>query len=940
MNADEQEMRNILKTSIISMGFSILMGGGGIVCKNRSFEPEIDQKRNTARNMPEDAVFRLNSFEDEPFWRELNPLSGVNISSAHTTHGNKTIKIESGYVEIDMCKHDDWSGYDTLLIDVFVEDELPVDIFIEIWDKETKDYWTRVNYWTAVSPGENTVRIPLNQLFVGEKSRPGRNLILNSIKRLLLGVKGSHPTAVFIDNVRLEKDIETRKHLFDGLFAFDFGEKNSPLMPGFRRVTPEADYNAANGYGFKEAKIWRAFNVLQPDPLYQDFICVESGGFAVDLPNGAYHVWVNWDNPSGYWGEVQRYRSRRLFAEGTPIIADAMDFETFKEKYFKYWNIEDGPEIDTFDKYQAAYYRERSFDIEVADGQLNLDFSGENWACSISAIVLFPKTKEKDGEAFLNYITARRKQFFDGAFKRVLHRPTGTYQLTAADRLQGYVVFSRDYMKDVYYNDLPEKNEVDAVVKGAGFQGEMEPLTVSVYPSKTLGNVTISVTDLVGPGVIPKEDVSIGYVSYRLLRKTMEGSVYTIAPRFIVPRDTVSVDSGGTRRFWLTVRVPVDAPPGIYRGAIRVTAERAKQRDIPVAFRVYSGLLDAVDVPAGPWGYSIDIPWFEDDVKTIEWNRRMALVSLRTLKKNGFTSFSGMPTMRYSGFEDGRPAIDFKTADEQMALARSVGFSMPIVSYTRLEGLDLYQRDIAAMRHAGYNDYAAFIKSVFGTIETHGRQKDWLPVYFNIGDEPVGDDLTKSIENAAAYRKAYPSGPPYFTAATSFNSKDSDDGHFKLATEVHVANLCGHDEASVRRLRSQGGDWAFYNGEGRWTYGIYMFKAVKEFDMKFRLNWHWNNAAGDPYYALDCREDDYAWANATPEGELMMSVEFEREMREGLDDYRYLLTLWGLATAKNDTKGLDIIKQQMGNFKLGDVSTTIDWQAFRNNIAENIERLR
>ena len=60
--------------------------------------------------------------------------------------------------------------------------------------------------------------------------------------------------------------------------------------------------------------------------------------------------------------------------------------------------------------------------------------------------------------------------------------------------------------------------------------------------------------------------------------------------------------------------------------------------------------------------------------------------------------------------------------------------------------------------------------------------------------------------------------------------------------------------------------------------------------MKFRLSWHWNAVAGDPFYALDCREDDYAWCNTSPAGELIPSVEFER-LREGLDDYRRLITL-------------------------------------------------
>lgn len=51
-----------------------------------------------------------------------------------------------------------------------------------------------------------------------------------------------------------------------------------------------------------------------------------------------------------------------------------------------------------------------------------------------------------------------------------------------------------------------------------------------------------------------------------------------------------------------------------------------------------------------------------------------------------------------------------------------------------------------------------------------------------------------------------------------------------------------------------------------------------------------NVVAGDPDYALDCREDEYAWCNVTPDGRLVPSAKFER-IREGLDDYRRLITL-------------------------------------------------
>ena len=90
--------------------------------------------------------------------------------------------------------------------------------------------------------------------------------------------------------------------------------------------------------------------------------------------------------------------------------------------------------------------------------------------------------------------------------------------------------------------------------------------------------------------------------------------------------------------------------------------------------------------------------------------------------------------------------------------------------------------------------------------------------------------------------------------------------------------------------------------------------------MKFRLSWHWNAAAGDPYYALDCREDDYAWCNATPDGKLIPWIEFER-LREGLDDYRRLLTLARLAKEKAGTPAAQaarkLIATRLAAFKLG-----------------------
>jgi len=252
------------------------------------------------------------------------------------------------------------------------------------------------------------------------------------------------------------------------------------------------------------------------------------------------------------------------------------------------------------------------------------------------------------------------------------------------------------------------------------------------------------------------------------------------------------------------------------------------------------------------------------------------------------------------------------------------------------------------MKAAGFTDYSEFVKAVYGEVQKHADAAGWLPVYWNLADEPIGDDLKRSAENAEAYRKAFPKGPPLFTAASSFTGDKADDPHFRLSKAVHVADWNGHDEASVNLLHGAGGEWAFYNGGNRWTFGDYLYKAAKEFGLKFRISWHWNVVAGDPYYALDCREDDYAWCNATPDGRLVPSVEFER-VREGLDDYRHLLTLARLAAAKPDTAeakaARDLLAARMGAFKLGQRDHDAlfgpdDWATFRRRAAEAIEALR
>ena len=881
----------------------------------------------------------ITSFEDG------NPFSTASVAAMHATDGSKALRIDRGYAV--MMAPQDWSGYDYLKVDTYTDAAQPMPVGIEIQDTGTRDYWTRVNYQTVVPPGQSTLLLPLHQLYVGEKSRPGRRLILNGITRLVFSVGDAPAAPLFLDKLRLERDNTASAALFDGLYAFDFGTGKSPVMDGFTPISPATLYNPARGYGLKDARVWRASDVLQPDPLYQDFISIESGGLAVDVPNGKYRVFVNIDSPAGFWGELQTYRDRSVLAQGKTMISETQNFASFSKKYFQFWDTEDLPSDDVFDKYDRGHFSEKTFDVDVRNGQLYLEFRGQNWACSISAVVIFPVEKAAEGARFLEWTRQKRKFYFDNSFKRILHRPTGDpVNPSSVESQRGYVLFRRDFMRDLYYNDTPFRDERDGPLSGEAFAGQDEPLALAVLPLKNLGKGMVTASALIAAqGTIPASAVEIGYVSYRLARVTGDGAVYSILPRLVIPKNIVPLPAGVARQYWLTVHTPPSAAPGEYSGEVKFTPEAGPPAVVAVRFRVRKGVLAAADIPVGPFGGAMQVPWLDDDPETAASAAAMTEKSLRAMRAHGFTLFTGWPSVTYKEFRNGKPVLDFTLADRQMNLAREAGF-LALDSYgAGISGFRPYDQDLDQMRAAGFNDYSAFIRAVYGAVGQHAREKNWLPVFWNIGDEPVGDDLQKAVANSQAYRAAFPQGPPLFTAATSLTGSDRNDPHLLFSKALHIAMLNGHDEPALKMLRDAGGEWAFYNQGSRWTYGEYLFKAVREFGARFRLAWHWNAVAGDPYYALDCREDDYAWANLTPNGQLVFSVEFLR-IAQGLNDYRYLLTLDRLAKQQPGSAAAqaagELLRKRLSAISMGDTARERsfrpeDWQAFRQQIGHAIE---
>ena len=154
----------------------------------------------------------------------LGPAPGA-PSEAHVTQGQHSVRVSPQAVLDVTPRPQDWSGYDALELDVFVDVPAPISVEVMIGDKawqEKPTYWNRHNETRPLRPGANTISLPLGGLYRGEAGSRGNDLKsgidVSQIVRCALAFQGPAGGALFLDNLRL-----TRASRPEGVMAFDFG---------------------------------------------------------------------------------------------------------------------------------------------------------------------------------------------------------------------------------------------------------------------------------------------------------------------------------------------------------------------------------------------------------------------------------------------------------------------------------------------------------------------------------------------------------------------------------------------------------------------------------------------------------------------------------------------------------------------------------------------
>ncbi len=177
---------------------------------------------------------------------------------------------------------------------------------------------------------------------------------------------------------------------------------------------------------------------------------------------------------------------------------------------------------------------------------------------------------------------------------------------TIPEKRRGYVVFAKDYLDPVYPGTQPRRSEVTDEVSLFSAQAEYEPVTFSVNAWRNLENLRAAAGPLTHSGaVIPV--VCIDLRSVRCVpRRVGQERSYIVKPTLLEKRDSVNVKRGQSQRFWMTVWTPPGQEPGIYTGAVTITAAGVKSFTLTVKHEVLDLQLAPSSIPQGMYYWAVD----------------------------------------------------------------------------------------------------------------------------------------------------------------------------------------------------------------------------------------------------------------------------------------------------------------------------------------------
>ena len=684
------------------------------------------------------------------------------------------------------------------------------------------------------------------------------------------------------------------------VYRFDMGTEASELRPGFARVTAKSRYTPQAGFGWREtdglkehyrhySREWEVNESrgrTQPPPIYTNEVTCDAviskrpATFLVDLEPGLYTVYLLSGLSAG------------------------------SSREYHWFDIAAG-EAKATAKIPGPYIFERSVLRVKTDGEpLAVDLAPQtDWM--LAALLVFPTAEESRIRA--EFLDALEKEIYflppDVAqqWNETFHedsRPLPPFE--ESDRRRGYALFARHWSEVIYPNTVPRQSELSPRLEIFASPGEYEPVTFTVHPLKDLSGIRVTAGELRSEnGVIAADHVEVRYVRYMLVRPNYSTFFsYHVAPDVLVRRESVDAKAGENQRFWITVKVPDNAEPGMYQGRLQVAAGGAAASEVPLKLRVLPIRLQKDPEHIYGMYYRDPLSLLSDDntPQANDYFRRKAEMERKDMVEHGMNShISGVSGL--SRGDRGNWTMDGEETDRRIAFDRKYGLAdKPLVVqfpvgwwYSKLvdpkgtgSHLRLVRPDVP---QSFFDEVTKMVQAIEQTRQKYGWPEF---LYYPIDEPSTNPDSVRFMVGVLKACKQVPGVRTYVTADPTHEQFEPMWPY----VDVWCCQPFVWDHETIERLSKEKNVefWCYPNhisGENdhtpvrgaRMTWGFGLWRS----GFKTLIPWIYQSDVSDPWNYLDGTAMDFV-NRSTPEGE-PIPVTLWEAYREGIDDGRYLYTL-------------------------------------------------
>jgi hypothetical protein len=467
-------------------------------------------------------------------------------------------------------------------------------------------------------------------------------------------------------------------------------------------------------------------------------------------------------------------------------------------------------------------------------------------------------------------------------------------KLTAREKKQGFLLFSRPITEPVYKNTHPLPDERASGLQIFVTPGEFEPITFGIYPVRNLPGLRVTISDLTGEnGVIPREELDLRLVTYWNIRYPywVTDGIYRNVPELLEKVTVNNVKKEECQRYWIIAHIPGDAEAGNYKGRIRIEFDGLKK---PVFFPVTCEVLDFVlrKDPHKHYSAYFSRPARQYRGMTGKLYETAVNNEIQAMRDYGFDVF---PSITLSS--DGDHAwVDEKMVDIIKKMLEN-GFSGPapvdgekvvMAILKKHEGLDwkLHWK----LDHLPSDTFYVRLTRVFRQFRENWEEKGWPGFYLNPVDEvdismqEFGVKVYEAVKKAGVKTyitkgSSWPDAPAYSPYVNAWCSQPFDVSYAQAVSGDYQYWCYPNHVAGERKNR-----YIMMRG-GRMTYGFGYWRS----GYTLLIPWHWRWITGDDTFEY-IRNTAPCGMRMDEQGRIIPAIYWEC-FREGYDDGRYIYTL-------------------------------------------------